>query len=300
MYISNYVIKKNIVFFSLSILLAVFLIALLPAQAYGLDDITIKGLSISPIRVEQEIIPGTAKSGILNITNSSETSIQVLMSAEEFSVINQQYDYAFSPQSDIAKWVSFDENEYTLEKNESIAVKYSIDVPLSAEPGGRYISLFASTNADPNSAIQSSIKRVASLLFLNVSGDVSRIGKLININSPWLVFNEASWSANLQNSGSTHYRSRYTVQVKSIFGRVISSNINESLILPGSIRTIFELMPTPKLPGLYVMNYHIGLGDTPAVSINQLMLYLPSSSVGLFGLFLIFLMAVKKYFNKIN
>ena len=55
-----------------------------------------KGLTLSPLRNEIEIAPGTSLDGVLTVTNSTKKPMTVSMNAEAFSVINQQYDYAFT------------------------------------------------------------------------------------------------------------------------------------------------------------------------------------------------------------
>ena len=140
----------------------------------------------------------------------------VSLSVEKFSVINQQYDYAFTEGSDLAKWVTFNPVEVNLTVGESKKISYTIGVPLSAEPGGRYISLFASTNVETLSGDTSSLQRIASLLYITVLGDVTRAGNLVSLTSPWAISGESIWSVAIQNTGTTHFRSRYNVQMNNL------------------------------------------------------------------------------------
>jgi hypothetical protein len=156
-----------------------------------------KGLTLSPLRTELEIAPGTSLDGVLTVANSTDKPMTVDLSAEEFSVINQQYDYAFTAESDMAKWVAFTPVEVNLAASESKKITYNVGVPLSAEPGGRYISLFASTDTGITDGGVSSRQRIASLLYITVLGDVSRSGHLVSLSSPWAVTSESKWSTAL-------------------------------------------------------------------------------------------------------
>lgn len=235
-----------------------------------------KGLTVSPLRTELELAPGTSHGGKLTITNSTDKSMEVNLNAEVFSVINQQYDYAFTSESDAVKWVNFDSNRVSLLPSGSKEVAYNVGVPLSAEPGGRYISLFATNDLEPSGGNASSRQRIATLLYVTVTGNISRLGKMLGLNSPWLVGGDSIWSATLSNSGSTHYRSRYDVKIKSIFDNTIfSSASGDALILPGTVRFINDRLPLPKVPGVYRVIYTIGLGDTPSITETRLMIYLP-------------------------
>jgi len=235
----------------------------------------LKGLTISPIKSQFEISPGTSRTGVLSVTNSTNELMEINFSAEEFRVTNQNYDYAFTSESDVAKWIKFDNSEITLSSGQSSEVGYLVGVPLSAEPGGRYISIFASTESNSLSGIKSK-QRIGSLLYVTVLGDVSRLGNLISLSSPWLVFEGGEWSASLQNTGTTHYVSRYNVSIVNLIsGSVVSNSTGDAMILPGTVRLVTDVLPSLNWPGLYKVIYEIGLGDTPATYETRYVLYLP-------------------------
>lgn len=234
----------------------------------------VKGLTLSPLRTELDITPGTSVDKTLTVTNSTDKVMIVDLNAEEFSVINQQYDYAFTQESEVAKWVTFIPSELTLAAGDSKAVSYRVGVPLSAEPGGRYISLFASTDTGAQDGGVNSRQRIASLLYITVLGDVTRAGHLISLTSPWAINGESKWSVATQNTGTTHFRSRYTVSIHDVLGHDVGTSASgDALILPGTVRLIADTLPLPPFPGLYKYIYTIGLGDTPAVIETRLVLY---------------------------
>jgi len=235
-----------------------------------------KGLTLSPLRSELNINPGTSLDGQLTVTNSTSKAMVVNINAEEFSVINQQYDYAFTTESDVSKWARFNPSEVNIPSGESKKVTYTIGVPLSSEPGGRYISLFASTNTGLLNGGVESKQRIASLVYITVLGDVTRAGNLVSLTSPWLITGDNNWNVAIQNTGSTHFRSRYNVQVKDLlWDGVAASESGESLILPGTIRSVSDKLPAPKWPGIYKVVYNIGLGDTPAKIETRVLIYMP-------------------------
>ncbi len=235
-----------------------------------------KGLTLSPLRNELELAPGTSLDGSLTVTNSTDKPMKISLNAEKFSVINQQYDYAFTDESDVARWVTFASDEVSLTAGESQKVSFSVGVPLSAEPGGRYISLFAATDSQSQDEGIHSRQRIASLLYITVSGDVSRVGNLVSLASPWAISGNGSWSVVLRNSGTTHFRSRYSTQLQNLLTHTIDVSMpGDALVLPGTVRAVTATLPAPKLPGLYKVIYTIGLGDTPAQTETRLVLYVP-------------------------
>lgn len=239
-----------------------------------------KGLTLSPLRSELDIALGTSLDGILTVTNSTDNPMTVSLSAEEFSVTNQQYDYAFTAESDVSTWVTFSPPQVDLAVGETKKIAFSVGVPLTAEPGGRYISLFASTDTAVQDAGVGSRQRIASLLYITVLGEVTRAGHLVSLSSPWAVGGKTMWSMALQNTGTTHYRSRYSVNVQNLLGYDVGAKTTgDALILPGTVRSVVDNLPLPQLPGLYTYIYTIGLGDTPATTQTRLVMYLPPVAI---------------------
>jgi hypothetical protein len=234
------------------------------------------GLTLTPVRTELEISPGTSVDGALTITNTTQSKMSVSITAESFSVINPQYDYAFDAETELTKWVHFSQATYILEKGETKTAPYTIGVPLSAEPGGRYLSLFASYDVSTSDTHAQSRQRVGSLLYINVSGDASRQGSIISLKSPSIITGRSLWSVSIRNSGTTHFRSRYSVTVESIIGNgSVAQSVGNILILPGTVRLVTDTLPLPSLPGIYRLTYTIGLGDTPAQTMTYYIVYLP-------------------------
>jgi len=261
----------------------------------GLNAGSSNGLIITPLRSEYEIDPGTVQKGNLVVTNSSDVKLEVNFSAEEFNVINPNYDYAFTPDSAIAKWVYFDKEIVTLEPNQSEKIQYSINVPLSAEPGGRYISLFASYDNNLPSQAQaiSSRQRLASLAYITVNGNVTKLGQLATLSMPWLADNNINWSATIQNTGTTHFRSLYNITIDDMFGNEVMSHSGNTLILPSSVKLVSGVIQSGMLPGLYKATYKIGMGDLPSATEIRLFLYLPSWFLWLILIIISTLVALK-------
>lgn len=254
-----------------------FAVSIVPFQNVAAQDLQkSKGLTLSPLRSELNIEPGTSLDGTFTVKNSTDKTMMVSLSAEEFSVINQQYDYAFTAESDITKWIRFDSNDVDLVAGELRKIKYAVAVPLSAEPGGRYISLFASTDTGASDSAASSRQRIASLVYITVLGDVSRDGNLLSLTSPWLISGQTTWSAAIQNTGTTHFRSDYEIKLNNIIGnQTVATKTGSSLILPGSVRLVSGDLPIPNYPGFYKITYTIGLGDKPSIIQTRYLLYLP-------------------------
>jgi len=240
-----------------------------------------RDLTLAPLRTELSVAPGTSVEGVMKMTNRTSANMEVKLSSEVFNVINEQYDYAFDKDSETAKWIRFSEDAVKLSPGEERSVDYQLAAPLKAEPGGRYISLFASADTQSDVASVPSRQRVASLLYVTVQGDVSRTGQFLGLEVPWFTSKDPSWSTRIRNSGTTHFRSRYSVEMKSLSGQIVSEQREDALILPGTVRLVSDTLQMPKLPGLYRIDYKIGLGDSPSHRETKWMIYSPPLATAL-------------------
>jgi hypothetical protein len=234
-----------------------------------------EGLTIAPVRTELEIPPGTVMSGNVTIYNTTTQDMTVNMSAEGFSVTDIQYDYSFDPGSALVKWVHFTTDTFTLLPGKSQTVGYTISVPIGTEPRGHYISLFASTTLTGSGGVASQ-ERVASLLYITVAGDVTMLGHLLSLNTPWITGGSASWTATVQNTGTTHFRTTYSLNVKTLWDSTVATTSRNTLILPSSVRLVEDSIPHVQLPGIYKLVYDVTMGDAPTAHVTHYILYMPS------------------------
>lgn len=261
----------------------VFIIAIFAASLFaGLAGFSTahaapKGLSISPLRTELTLAPGVPHTRIVTVANTTQKTMAIDMSAEEFSVKDNGYSYVFRQNTDITKRVSFAPQRLSLRPGESQKVSYTLGLPENAPSKGIYISLFAGTEKRSANEGIIAYERVASLLYITTQtpkGTV-RTGKLLSLQTPWLVDDGTLWSAAIKNSGSSHFASHHSVTAYTLFGTQSAQATDDFLVLPGTTRTISEHMPQPRFPGIYRFSYTIGLGDTSNAQIDRYALYMP-------------------------
>jgi hypothetical protein len=255
----------------------------------------VPGLSIYPLRTEPSIAPGTVYTGQITLSNTTMGTMNIDMSAEEFGVTDEQYDYSFDPGSSIVDWVRFDPSIFSLDPNRSQTVTYSVSVPIGAEPRGQYISLFATSEKQTDSTGITSQERVASLLYITVEGNVTRFGRILSLRNGWLVTGPTQWAAEIQNTGTTHYRSIYTEVTKSLLNTTIASGGGSDLILPSTIRLVEGNIALPPFSGIYKIVYTIGLGDYPAHLETRYIVYIRPIDAGVFGTIVLIFLAVRYF-----
>lgn len=231
-------------------------------------------LSITPLRQEIELRPGQTVVRNLYVFNATQDTETVSVKATSFNTVDKHYNYAFGAPPDLSSWIQFIEDQATVLPGQQHTFIYNIAVPNDAEPGGKYIAVFASTTDIGQSSPV--VERVGSLVYLSVTGKETRSGGLISSTVPIINFTSNSpWDIQIQNKGNTHFTSRITTQVSHWYGQTVASSSQDHLILPGTIRELSGINRFGEWPDLYRLKLSIGLGDTGTVQKSFWLVYLP-------------------------
>jgi hypothetical protein len=246
----------------------------LPVHAHA--ETKLKGLQISPLRSRPVLRPGDTTTGQLSLTNNTDAASQVTVSVERFRVTDEDYHYDFAP-GEHTDWVRLADTKIKLNKNENKKIAYSLAIPNDAPPGGYYFALFASTENDGSTASFKEVKRVASLIYLEVGGLLNKKVNLLGIDAPWFTTSrQLSIDSRIANQGNTHVQARLKQSIRPIVGPVPESIQKEGLILPGSIRKLRSTVKTPWWPGIYKLSVDYSPPQGGATeSYRQILIYFP-------------------------
>lgn len=231
-------------------------------------------LAIEPTRLELALKPGETANNNLRVSNRGDKPITVELSTEAFSVTNERYDFTFSEAEELSKWLRLKEPFIDIAPGKTEIIDYQLAVPNNAEPGGRYLAIFAKVISNTD---QSNIyPRAGQLLYLTVAGNFKKDGLLVDIAVPRLVFNRnVDWSYRVQNTGTVHFYSPVEVLVFDIFGRQVQSAKNENLIMPNSVRLINTTTQIPIWPGFYFLKTTFSVADRSVPAVARPILFLP-------------------------
>lgn len=213
------------------------------------------GLRIAPLRSYPVQKPGETTAGSIKLSNLTGSSQNVSLSSEQFKTIGENYDYKFEPNSNV-DWVRVVDKDILLAGGENRSIAYSLAVPAGASPGGYYLAIVATTKDEESSTDITVIKRVASIIYLEVSGDITRKTNLLAFELPWLSTKRSiDIDVRIANEGNSHDRSRVAVTYRRWpFGKESSPTLIERLTLPSTVRKINGTVELPGLPGIYKIN----------------------------------------------
>ncbi len=131
--------------------------------------------------------------------------------------------------------------EFILEPGGRQTVRFIIDVPPDAPPGGHYLSILASLDAgDAGPSGVSVGQRVGALVLLRVAGEVKEDLRVAAFAGPSLAARgPVDFDLLVRNLGNVHLRPAGVVTVTNMFGNEVTRiPVPEENILPGSERTL--------------------------------------------------------------
>lgn len=252
--IRKYFIMRYILLLAIGAVLSIMLVFSPQARAQSpADNIQI---TLSPTNRTMKIAPGNTYNGSFAIFNSGDMELDFNVYAAPYRVKNQNYDPLFTEPTDstkvdrtqISRWVTFAETEYTLKPGESVDVAYTINTPASIPDGGQYAALFAQTKSSETSSINSQ-KRVGMLLYAHSNGEAINKGSSQNPNlSFWQTAPTFSVSQDVTNDGNTDFAAEVKMSISDIFGNEKYTAETSKVILPDTTRSInLDWKHTPSL-----------------------------------------------------
>lgn len=201
----------------------------------------------------------------VTIINDSNDVLRYRLYAEDFNIINEDYQKQFNPAAqnslDPATWVHLPSGTHTLQPHQVAKTKYTIVVPANAGSGGHHAVIFAESLPDSQQLAANSvrqIKRVGSLVYLTVAGQINRSGNLVSFNIPFFQTHyPPTATIRLQNTGNDFFMGSGQLAIKGLFGSTTDSESFQGILIPQTIRRFSVQLPLSHPIGLYRVSGHL-------------------------------------------
>ena len=256
---------------------------------------TASAFTVTPQAQEYVLAPGQSVTGEVKAVNSYDAKGKFYYVAEvvPYSVSK---DGEYSPDfdatddhTDITNWVTMsDEDESgakevrgVLEPGEEGSAYYTITVPRNARGGGQYFAVRVKNDLEATQKAEkedtATIKEVvgiASLVYVEVSGDIIVKGEITDNNVPSFVLTPPiSTSFVVKNEGNTHAKISHYLQVFPLFSDEEIYTTEEKMgthyVLPGATRMITQTWDKTPAVGIFKVRqtvYYDSLDSTPSVT----------------------------------
>jgi len=204
------------------------------------------GVGISPLTFELTANPGDVIENQVKVYNPSDATVGIRMEVEDFTVEGEIGHVKIEPAGtetySLTKWVKMEPMEFVLNPAEQRFVKFTINIPENAEPGGHYGSVLARTTAVIGGEYVGAAVagRVGALVLLSVAGEVEENLTIKDFSAPrYSEYGPIPFTLRFENKGTVHVKPKGFVTVTNWFGRKVADiEIPQRNVLPDSIRVI--------------------------------------------------------------
>ena len=214
---------KSLVKFKFFILIIAVLFSFGLAKNAFAEETNLKiGLGISPGIQRAELDPGAVYNNSITIHNLTSRTLKFTTHAEPYYVEDLTYAPIYNVENaytQIARWITFEQEEYTIEPDNYVIVNYTVRVPTDAPGGGQYAALFVETQED--AAIDGTVQSTASagsVFMADIHGETRRTGEIVTTDIPSFLLNPPLViSTTAKNTGNIDETLRMTVKVDNYF-----------------------------------------------------------------------------------
>ena len=239
-------------------------------------------MTVSPPYQKMILTPGKSYTNSLSVFNSANSTRDLKYKVEVGSFSQSKGegkdtkdDYGsishtnVSAYNQIMNWIELDTEGGTLAPGETVAVKYTINVPEDAPGGGQYATILVIDETTSGSLGEGNIAidqkyQFASIIYAEVAGDTKREGEIKSNEIPSFMLNGSAFKATsmVRNNGNVHTDASYMLQVWPLFSdEEICTNEEESetsLILPETERYHAQSCELPSL-GIFKAKQTVGI-----------------------------------------
>ena len=210
-----------------------------------------EGLTISPPISELTLDPGKKFEQTIRLTNPTASIVEVYPKAMDFAAAGEGGEPTFFERGSedekfsLASWISFSQSKIALAPEQVVEFKYTINVPLGAEPGGHYGVVFFATEPPENEAGSSQValgSMIGSLVLVRVPGQIVEKGFLESFKTDQKIYfshKKISLTARISNLGNIHFKPRGSIKIKNLFdveSEPLTFNEQNGNVLPDSTR----------------------------------------------------------------
>jgi hypothetical protein len=194
--------------------------ALIPAFLPSPASAELPELRIAPLRYDAHLTIGQLKTGFVDASNPTGSTVHVAFQVQAFRQINDRGELAFYDDPRIAAAVTPAIPAFDLGPREAIRTRFTID-PTMLGPGGAYGVIFlrtVPTGQAPGEIATSA--RVGTLLILDVGGSGTRAGRLTGLKLPHFVFGRSQIPASFSyaNTGGGENSLAFTPELTAAAG----------------------------------------------------------------------------------
>ena len=235
-------------------------------------------LMVLPSRQEIEVVPGEKSYLNISFYNKSDDPVSGFFRTADFIVEDKKGTPRLIENADEAptrfaasNWFTIFYDRATLPAHDKVDLQTTIDVPLDARPGGRYVAVFfeQGTPASPQAlgareeAGLLSASRIASLVYIKVAGPVTEKALISRFFAPvFFEYGPIKVETDIMNRGDYHIMPNAVLSLNNMFGGLIDQKrLKDQNVFPDTSRAYENELGTKWMAGRYKINLLGSYGD---------------------------------------
>lgn len=234
------------------VLLLGILLPITNVQANGLQ-----GYSVSPMNINKTGKQGETLTAQITVYNDREYEAKVIFEANDFTAENGNIRFLddLHENYSLAKWTSFDQEEYILPANSRETIEFKINIPKEAEMGEHVVLVsVAFSPVDPSGQVKV-VTEILPVMYVLVTDEHGNI----NIIRDWDIveyhtkrINGNSIGATINNTGNVHLITDGSVTITNVLTKKEEEiELPNAHVLPNSSREVSVPWLTEDLFGIY-------------------------------------------------
>jgi len=201
-------------------------------------------ISISPLTFDLAGNPGDSLVNELLVRNSGKDTVGVSIEAQDFVATGEEGDINLTDNKSsysLASWVQSDTGTFNLNGGQQKRVKFSINIPYKAEPGGHYASVYAKISPTLSKTASGSYvgQKIGSLVLLRVAGAAKENAKIESFKTSKQTYSKGpvNFDIRIGNTGTVHLKPKGIIAVTDMWGKKIADvTVDQKNVLPGATR----------------------------------------------------------------
>ncbi len=214
---------------------------------FGFNYTQAKRIALTPLNFDLKGKPGDKVEGVIRVLNPDyNEEITVKMTVEDMLPEGEEGRVILKlpPEEkttiSLAQWTTFDPETFVLEPREEKPVRFTIQIPENADPGGHYAGIIAGIyeTAMSDKTGVGIVTRIASLVLLTVEGETIEDLRVVEFTAPsYREYGPVKFLIRFENKGTVHVQPQAEIKIEDIFNKEVAElSVEPRNVLPNSIR----------------------------------------------------------------
>jgi hypothetical protein len=232
-------------------------------------------VSINTTRIEIAASPGKTASSSFTFWNGTDEFLPVHLEAADIAPQDEEGHVTVGAKipdgNSLKEWLHPALTDLDVLPRQEYELRFTVDVPATADPGTHYGALLVTTAAVPAGGGASMQVKIGPVILVKVYGAVTEKLSLESFSAPRLAESPPiALAARFKNEGTVHEAPAGSIEVRDMFGTLVAtSTLPVRNVLPGVVRKIGASVGNGLWLGRYAILLHATYGDSGQELVSQ-------------------------------